>query len=109
MYRGTIVDGPSRRPRVSEPRSTASAMPQSASGAIPPATYFQNDRVGNGGVVQESDVRRYQGCIRQEGIADAGTWFDMLHDVEATVLWPQIRERGSPSDVLGSQDRRYVL
>ena len=34
---------------------------------------------------------------------------NVLHDVKATVLWPQVQKRRSPSDVLVPQDRRYDL
>ena len=39
----------------------------------------------------------------------AGAWFNVLHDVEATVLWPQVWERRSSFNVLVSQNRRYAL
>src|ERR1700677_1678966 len=109
MHRRTIVDGSVRRPGVFESRPAASALPESGGSANPPASYFQDDRVGYGWAVKNSDVRQYQGCIRQERTAAAGSWFDVLHDVEATVFWPQIRERGFSSDVLVPQDGRYVL
>ena len=89
LRRGAIVDGPVRRPGVLESRSAASTLPQSAGGANPSATHFQSDRVGIGWTVQNSDVRQYQSRIRQEGTAAAGTRGDVLHDVEATILWPQ--------------------
>src|SRR5215472_11303380 len=103
------MDGPVRRPGVFEPRSAASALPQSAGGTNPSSTDSQNDRIGNGWPVKISDVRQYQSRIRQEGTAAAGTGSDVLYDVEATVLRPQGWERGSAPDVLVSQNRRYVL
>src|SRR5580692_8993761 len=109
MRCGAIVDGPVRRPGVLEPRPAASALPESAGGTNPSATHFQNDRVGNGWTVKNSDVRPYQSRIRQEGTAAAGTGGDVLHDVETTVLQPQGWECGSPPDVLVSQNRRSVL
>src|SRR6202012_4269892 len=62
-----------------------------------------------GRAVQDSDIRHYKGRIRQERTAAPGTRRGVLHDVEATVLWTQIRECGPASDVLGSQNGRYVL
>src|SRR5215469_16931959 len=109
MRCGAIMDGPVRRPGVFEPRSAASALPQSAGGTNPSSTDFQNDRVGNGWPLKISDVRQHQSRIRQEGTAAAGTGSDVLYDVEATVLQPQGWERGSPPDVLVSQNRRYAL
>ena len=83
---GAIMDGPVRRSRILEPRSAASALPQSAGSTNPSATHFQSDRVGNGCTVQDSDVRQHQSRIRQEGTAAAGTGGDVLYDVEATVF-----------------------
>jgi hypothetical protein len=83
---GAIVGGSVRRPKVLEPRSTGSALSQSAGRANPPATHSQNDRVGNGWTVQNSDVRQYQSRIRQKGTAAAGTGGDALYDVETAVF-----------------------
>src|ERR1700722_5897701 len=109
MCRGTIVDGPLRRPGVFEPRSAASALPQSDGRANPSPAHFSNKYHGIGLPVQNLDVRPYQSRLRQGRTSAVGTWFDVLHDVEATVLWPQVRERRSSFDVLVSQNKRYVL
>src|SRR5271155_6116964 len=109
MSSRTIVDGPIRRPGVLEPRPAGSALPQSSGRAISLSTHFQSHRGGIGWNVQNSDVRQYQGRIPQERTADARTWLDVLHDVQATVLWAQKRERGSPSHVLVSSNGQRDL
>src|ERR1700722_1549604 len=82
---GTIVDRAEQRSKLLESEAAWSGLPECGSGANVSSADNQEDRAGPGGSDQGTDVRRDEDGVRQERVARAGTWGDVLHAVETGV------------------------
>ncbi len=72
-------------PEFWNPKLRGSDLSQPGGGANQSSSYRQENRVDIGRTIESSNRRRHQSRYRQEGIARAGTWRDVLHAVKARV------------------------
>ena len=83
----TLMDVPIRQPGVLEPDSALPLCLNPPAARIRLPLTLKDSEWVLAGLSKTQLFDRIEDSIRQNRTAAAGTWFDVLHDVEATELW----------------------
>src|ERR1700722_11102495 len=86
MHGGTIMDCRNRLSGILESEAAGPDLFQPGGSANLSSVDHQEDRVGARGAIENPNRRQPEGRFRQEGIAFAGTWRDVLHAVQTRVF-----------------------